>query len=277
MYKSLRFGENSIEVINVKERMNQLMKDKLFLVMLVLGLLTIVAAAGAVTIQRGNRAKDGNPYYPMDQSGQMIAEETEPTPTLQVAGASEAPNQTEQKAEGKQASDDAKNQVHETKGADNKSEAAEPAGAGNEAAQALVLDFSDTTKMGWPVEGNVILGYSMDSTIYFPTLDQYKCNPGMVIQSDVSTPVYAPANARVLELGSNEEIGNYIVLDLGNEYIATCGQLKEIPLVENEYLERGQLLGYVAEPTKYYSVEGTNVFFELAHENKPIDPLDYME
>ncbi len=55
------------------------------------------------------------------------------------------------------------------------------------------------------VKGNVLLDYSMDQTIYFPTLDQYKCNPGLVIQSDVSTPVGAPANARILEVGSNEK------------------------------------------------------------------------
>lgn len=262
----------------MKEKMNQLMKDKLFLVMLVLGLLTIVAAAGAVTIQRGNRVKDGNPYYPMEQDGQMIAEETKPEPTMQVAGSSEAKEQSSKKSNESAAKKaDQANQVHETKGAKESNDTVEPAGAGNNAAQALVLDFTDTSKMGWPVEGNVILGYSMDSTIYFPTLEQYKCNPGMVIQSDVSTPVYAPANAKVVEIGSNEEIGNYIVLDMGNEYLATCGQLKEIPVVENEYLERGQLLGYVAEPTKYYSVEGTNVFLELAHESKPIDPLDYLE
>ena len=47
----------------------------------------------------------------------------------------------------------------------------------------------------------------MDQTIYFPTLDQYKCNPGIVIQSDVSAPVAAPANARVTEVGVSDEIG----------------------------------------------------------------------
>ena len=92
--------------------------------------------------------------------------------------------------------------------------------------------------MQWPVRGNVLLDYSMDQTIYFPTLDQYKCNPGLVIQSDVSTPVGAPANARILEVGSNEEIGNYVVMDLGNEYTATCGQLKEVCAAEGEYLKK---------------------------------------
>ena len=151
------------------------------------------------------------------------------------------------------------------------------AGAGKDAAKPLVLNFTDTSKMTWPVRGNVLLDYSMDQTIYFPTLDQYKCNPGLVIQSDVSTPVTAPANAKVVAVGSNEEIGNYVTLDLGNDYTAICGQLKEVCAVEGEYLEAGQTLGYVSEPTKYYSVEGVNVFFELQHEGKTVDPLDYME
>ncbi len=49
-----------------------------------------------------------------------------------------------------------------------------------------------------------------------------------VIQGDVSTPVVAPANAKVQEIGSNEEIGNYVVLNMGNKYTAVCGQLKEL-------------------------------------------------
>ena len=93
----------------------------------------------------------------------------------------------------------------------------------------------------------------------------------------MSTPVVAPANAKVVAVGSNEEIGNYVEMDFGNNYTATCGQLKEVCAVEGEYLEAGQTLGYVSEPTKYYSVEGVNVFFELMHEGKPVDPLDFME
>ena len=81
----------------------------------------------------------------------------------------------------------------------------------------------------------------------------------------------------MLEVGSNEELGNYVTLDLGNEYTAICGQLKEIPVAANDYVEAGSLLGYVAEPTKYYSVEGSNVYLELTHEGTPVDPLDYLE
>ena len=150
--------------------------------------------------------------------------------------------------------------------------------AAAEAANATVAEtFGDDAKMVWPVEGEILKEFSSDKTIYFETLDQYKCNPGIVIQGAVSTPVVAPANAKIQEIGSNEELGNYVILNMGNDYTAVCGQLKDLQVVENEYVAQGDVLGYVAEPTKYYSIEGANLYFELEHENHPVDPLDFMQ
>lgn len=269
----------------MKEKVNQMFKDKLFLVMLVLGLLTIVAAAGVVTMQRGN-GQEQNPYMDMQGQDEFLAQET--APEADLAGESNAqpaePEKTEEKTADAKNSDSAaaESQLAEADTIGSGETAAgsgeaQPAGTGMDAAKALVLNFGDASSMLWPVRGNIVLDYNMESTIYFPTLDQYKCNPGLVIQSAVSEPVYAPANARVLETGFNEEIGNYLKLDLGNDYTAICGQLKEVSAVEGEYLEQGQLMGYVAEPTKYYSVEGSNLFLEVLHKDKTVDPLDYLE
>ena len=85
----------------------------------------------------------------------------------------------------------------------------------------------------------------------------------------------APFAVRAREL--KEEIGNYLILDLGDEYSLICGQLKEVSAVTGEYLEKGQIMGYVAEPTKYYTVEGPNVFMELRKGEQAMDPLDYLE
>ena len=276
----------------MKNKVRQMFKDKLVLVMLVLGLLTIVAAAGVVTIQRGGGAEE-NPYLSMEDQESLIAEEAEDG-VGSLAGASEmeAAEETdagEGDADGamlagadREEADGAGEPAGETdrlaagNGAGEDTEA-EPAGAGNDAAMAQVLNFAATDRLGWPVRGSVLIDYSMETTTYFPTLEQYKCSPGIVVQSEVSTPVYAPAAARVLEVGSNEELGNFVTLDLGNEYRAVCGQLKEIPVAVNDYVEKGSLLGYVAEPTKYYSVEGSNVYFEMTYEGTPVDPLDYLE
>lgn len=264
----------------MKDRVNQLFKDKFILVMLVLGLIAIVAAAGTVRIRKGNREMEESPYLEIRESDGLIAQDETAGP---VAGETLSGDEAIREA----AAGEPANEIHEESageaGDTNHVEAGsmEPGTDAREVGAAadnsLMLDFTESEKMLWPVRGNVILGYSMDQTTYFPTLEQYKCNPANVIQSEVSTPVFAPADAKVLEIGNNEEIGNFVRLDLGNSYTAVCGQLKEIPVVENEYLHRGDVLGYIAEPTKYYTIEGINLYFELQKDGKPVDALDYLE
>ena len=187
----------------MKEKFNQLFKDKLFLVMLVLGLLTIVAAAGVVTIQRGN-APEENPYMEMQEPGALIAEDNEVKPT-QVAGSSNAMREEPQTAPAGQRTKESETKVAQNKkSSQTENTQAAQVGAGQEAAVPLVLNFVDTSKITWPVRGNILLDYSMESTIFFPTLEQYQCNPGVVIQAEVSQPVTAPANARVVAVGVNE-------------------------------------------------------------------------
>lgn len=283
----------------MKERGNQLFKDKFVLVMLVLGLLTIVAAAGAVRIQKGRENIGESPYLEIEDPEHVIAGDS--NAGAESGGdtlAGELAASEEKAGNGEVSRDGAAVGLAESEngagsgsgfdGVSADSGLADASGgalsdgnsmaeAGAAVSESLVLDFTDTDKLSWPVTGNIVLGYSMDTTTYFPTLDQYKVNPANVIQSEVSTPVSAPADARVVSVGTNEEIGNYVDLDLGNGYTAVCGQLKEIPVTENEYVRQGDLLGYVAEPTKYYTVEGTNVFFEFLKDGVPVDALDFLE
>ena len=299
MYNFTAAGKNITEVINVKERGNQLFKDKFVLVMLVLGLLTIVAAAGAVRIQKGRENIGESPYLEIEDPDHVIAGDSNAgaesggdTLAGELAASGDEAGNGEPAGDGTAVgladnengtgSGSFSDGISVDTGLADASDgtltgANSMAEAGAAVSESLVLDFTDTDKLSWPVSGNIVLGYSMDTTTYFPTLDQYKVNHANVIQSEVSTPVSAPADARVVSVGTNEEIGNYVDLDLGNGYTAVCGQLKEIPVVENEYVRQGDLLGYVAEPTKYYAVEGTNVFFEFLKDGVPVDALDFLE
>lgn len=87
----------------------------------------------------------------------------------------------------------------------------------------------------------------------------------------------APAEAQVTEVGSNEEIGNYVVLDLGSGYTAGLWTAQRRSGGAEAVCGKDTILGYVAEPTKYYSIEGNNVYFELTHDGEPVDALDYLE
>ncbi len=140
-----------------------------------------------------------------------------------------------------------------------------------------ILHFDAETDLGWPLQGNVILNYSMDQTVYFATLDQYKYNPAVIIKAEVNTPVKAVAAGKVTSVETMAETGATITVDMGDGYSAIYGQLKEIPKSTGDYVENGEILGYISEPTKYYSVEGSNLFFELQKDGVPVDPMGYLQ
>ncbi len=139
------------------------------------------------------------------------------------------------------------------------------------------LHFDRTQELVWPLEGNVLLNYSMDATIYFPTLDQYRYNPATIISGNVNDKVYIVAKGKISDIYTDEETGCTVMQDLGDGYTAIYGQLKEVNFEVGDMVESGQVIGYVSEPTKYYSVEGSNLYFELQKDGVPVDPLEYFE
>lgn len=139
-----------------------------------------------------------------------------------------------------------------------------------------VLSFSAEADLNWPLQGNVILDYNMDQTVYFATLDQYKYNPAIVIQAAVNDKVTSVAQGKVQSIVTDEVTGHTVTVELGNGYSAVYGQLKEIPFVEGDYVDAGEIIGYVSEPTKYYSVEGANVYFQLLKDNTPVNPMEFL-
>lgn len=135
------------------------------------------------------------------------------------------------------------------------------------------LDFKEEDGLVWPIVGDVLINYSMDKTIYFPTLQQYKYNPAIVIAATQGSNIAAAANGRVTTVGYDPIIGNMVVMDLGNGYELTYGQLENITVSEGSYVSVGDGIGTVASPTKYFSLEGTNVYFKLTKDGEPVNPM----
>lgn len=136
--------------------------------------------------------------------------------------------------------------------------------------------FTSDSKLLWPVDGNVLLSFSMDKTVYFSTLDQYKYNPAMVISGAEGDQVIASAPGIVKSIDVTAETGTTVNVDLGNGYELFYGQLKEVPVKAGDYVDAKTVLGYVGQPTKYYSVEGCNVYFEMRKDGQPVNPMEYL-
>ena len=134
----------------------------------------------------------------------------------------------------------------------------------------------EDSQLLWPVDGNVLMSYSMDKTVYFSTLDQYRYNPAMIISGAVNDNVIAAAPGIVKSIDTFAQTGITVTLDMGNGYECVYGQLKEVQVKVGDYLEAGNVIGYLEIPTKYYSLEGCNLYFEMLKDGQPVNPMDYL-
>lgn len=142
-------------------------------------------------------------------------------------------------------------------------------------ASANHINYSFDAEKGllWPVKGDVILKYSITNTIYFKTLAQYKCNPGVVISAKEGSKVKAAANCRVTKIEKTDELGLMVTTDIGSGYTVSYGQLDNISVNKGDELKEGDVIGTVATPTKYYSEEGSNLYFQVNEGKETVDPL----
>lgn len=138
------------------------------------------------------------------------------------------------------------------------------------------INFSEDTVMEWPVNGNVLLDYSMDQTTYYPTLDQYRLSPAISVGTVEGAPVVSAVNGTVYSVEKNAQTGTTLTMELGNGYQAIYGQLEDLTVSQGDIVKKGTTIGYVAEPTKYYSAEGANLYFAMKKDGEPIDPITYL-
>lgn len=232
-------------------------KDKTFMIILLVCLIAATAiAVGSVMINRNN---DSEKLVDLN-------EEKEDTDKKPVDSGVEQQTEEETQTTVEDTNSDANSEI--TSGGND-------GGAKNTSTSAS-LNFTSSSALYWPIEGNVILDFNMENTIYFPTLNKYQCNPAIIIQGDVDTPVLSAAEGVVKEISENEELGSFMVVSLGNNYEITYGQLKSIQVTEGQAIKAKDIIAYVNTPTKYYTVEGNNLYFMLTKDGEPIDPLDYL-
>ena len=133
-------------------------------------------------------------YQEAKQQEQALAEEnadTKEKESQEEAGSSLVINTEEDPADGAAAGED---QGSAAQGAAGEAAEGQTGGAGTSqgtasgasassqtAGSAGNVSFNGESILLWPVDGNVIMNYSMDKTVYFSTLDQYKYNPALII------------------------------------------------------------------------------------------------
>lgn len=198
MNNAKNFGKTIIEVIEVRRnQISTFIKEKAFLILL---LVSILAVAGIVAVNMAKDEKDTPPKLLTELETETTKVEQETRQQAEKETTSKAEEESKQVAMEETYPGDAVLAEGETDSVpdisnlmdatdeptwENVAEG-EPVEEGDPAEAVGVtpmqLSFYEDSKLAWPVEGNVILDFSMDATVYFSTLKQYKYNPAILIQ-----------------------------------------------------------------------------------------------
>lgn len=135
------------------------------------------------------------------------------------------------------------------------------------------LHFDQETGLLWPLEGNVLMEYSADQVVYFKTLAQYRTNPALLIEAEEGADVKASADGIVKDISTSEETGRTVTMDIGDNFTVSYGQLKGLTVQKGDSVTEGQVIGKVAAPTSYYSMEGTNLYYQVKENADPVNPM----
>ncbi len=135
------------------------------------------------------------------------------------------------------------------------------------------LRFSEEDGLGWPLSGNVVKNYSADKLVYFETLGQFKTNPCIFIEGKKGSEIVAAADGIVMQVKKEDKTGQTIVMDIGDGYTLTYGQLADIAVKEGDYVKAGEPLAKLATVTKYYRMEGEHLYFQVQKDGQNVNPM----
>jgi len=135
------------------------------------------------------------------------------------------------------------------------------------------LNFEAKEGLLWPVTGNVIMNYSVDRVIYFETLEQFKCNPAIIFDAEVGTDVLSATKGIITSITNEDETGLTVTTSIGSGYSVVYGQLQDVKFEVGDTIEEGEVLGAIAEPTKYYKIEGSNLYFQVIKDEETMNPM----
>ncbi len=236
---------------------------------IVICFVAVIALVGVYTFNNYQKDIDEQMAKAEKQADELTEDKTEETTADDIV----LP-EAEDKQDGTETADDA---AYGTTDGQESADSGSAGGAETSGADTSGVWFSEDSVLTWPASGAVIMGYSMDQTVFFQTLEQYKYNPAMIIGGEVGETITASAAGIVTNIEETAQTGTTVSLDMGNGYTAVYGQLTDVPLSTGDYVNAGEMIGNLSEPTKYYSVEGPNLYFEILKDGEPVDPMNFME
>lgn len=125
-------------------------------------------------------------------------------------------------------------------------------------------------QLGWPISGKLVSTYGK---IKHPTFNTYTFNKGIGISASPGSEFRVIEAGQVLYADWFKGYGNLLIVDHGDSYYSLYAQASELLVQVGDRVKRNQVVGRTGECG---SLNGPALYFEIRHQGKPENPLEWL-
>ena len=128
-----------------------------------------------------------------------------------------------------------------------------------------------------PLSGNISKAYSI-TPLYSDTMDDWRSHEAIDISASLGSEVTSIEKGTVISVGKDPFLGVYIRIRHDGGFESLYSSLHgETTVIENQYIEKGHIIGYVGESALTESKDGPHLHLELIKDGKRVNPKDYIK
>ena len=129
----------------------------------------------------------------------------------------------------------------------------------------------------WPVQGELLRGFSLEVLSPDPTLADWRTHGGLDIAADLGTQVLAMEGGTVTRVYDDGLMGTTVVVDHGNGLVTTyCGLAAPAAVEEGQAVAQGGILGAVGDTAIAEGGMPSHLHLEAVLDDQQVDPLDFL-
>lgn len=112
--------------------------------------------------------------------------------------------------------------------------------------------------------------------VYSSTLNMWTTHHGVDLVAADGTQVCSMFDGTVIDVTESYGMGGTVVVDHGDNVIATYSSLSDIQVVKGQEVMQGEVLGTVSTTASYEFVDGAHLHLEITENGDYVDPTQYI-
>ena len=137
-------------------------------------------------------------------------------------------------------------------------------------------DKPTATVFTWPVKGEILREFSVETLLLDPTLGDWRTHGGLDLSVQAGTQVLAMGDGTVVQVFEDGLMGPSVVIDHGNDLTASYCNLDQVLVAEGDTVETGTAIATVGATAIAESNMGSHLHLETAVDGVVVDPAEYL-